>query len=459
MTDALASFRLTGARLVDPAAATDAIGDITIVDGTLVPPSRAPSSLPEVAAAGLIVAPGLCDLGAQLAPDLDYAAAVADLAHAAARGGFTTICLLPDATRPLDDAASVAHLSQLGADAGLRLRVVASLTHRNDRGNGAGEGRRLADLATLVEAGAVAVAADGFTPAALTRAALIYLAPLNVPLLVRPEDPSLAGGTLTRSGETATRLGISGWPASAELIAVERDLALAEGTGAWIHFARISTRASLDAIRRARDAGVRVTCDVTPHHLALFDEWVAGERHFAWQSGAAASGDNAFASPLDPELAYDGNCRLDPPLPSLADAGHLLRAVVEGTVDAVATGHAPQPLQRKQVEYAAAVPGMIGLQTALPLGLAAVEAGCIDLSALLGALSSGPAELIGEQRSLATGQPADLVVFDPVARWRVEREALASVHANTPLLGQQLPGVVRLTVTNGRIAYDALTGA
>jgi dihydroorotase len=453
MTGNLASFRLTGARLIDPAATTDVIGDIAIVEGMLVPPSEAPSSLPEVAAAGLVVAPGLCDMGAHLASDLDDAAAVTDLARSAARGGFTSVCVLPDATRPLRDVAAVARLSQLGADAGLRLRIVASLTRRGDAQH---EREQLADLAALVEAGAVAVAADRFTPAALTRAALIYLAPLDVPLVVRPEDPSLAGATLMRSGETAMRLGIPGWPASAELIAVERDLALADGTGAWIHFARISTRASLDAIRRARDAGVRVTCDVTTHHLALFDEWVAGERHFAWESRATTDR-AAFATPLDPELAYDGNCRIDPPRPSLADAGHLLDAVADATVDAVATGHAPQPLQRKQVEYGAAAPGMVGLQTALPLGLTAVGAGGLDLAALLGALSSRPAKLIGEQRSLATGQPADLVVFDPAARWQVEREALASVHANTPLLGRQLSGVVRLTVADGQITHDALT--
>jgi dihydroorotase len=191
---------------------------------------------------------------------------------------------------------------------------------------------------------------------------------------------------------------------------------------------------------------------VAPHHLALTDAWVAGDRHFAWENGRDPE---AGSGGLDPELAYDGTCRVNPPLPTREDALALLAAVADGTVDAIATDHAPHPPERKAVPFAEAAPGLIGLETALGVGLAAVVAGRLELSTLLAALSTRPAALIGESRSLAAGSSADLVVFDPRRSWRVERSAFASRSANTPLLGLDLPGVVRLTVAAGRITYDA----
>jgi dihydroorotase len=258
---------------------------------------------------------------------------------------------------------------------------------------------------------------------------------------------------LMRSGPIATRLGLAGWPSSAELIIVERDIALARETGARLHLTHVSTAAGLAAVRRAKADGLAVTCDVTPHHLALTDAWVAGDRGFAWQDPGPAASD-PFAAELDPTLAYDGVTRVNPPLPSRADALALLAGLADGTIDAIATDHAPHPPERTLVEFAAAAPGMIGLETALSLGLAAVAAGCLSLPALLAAMSSRPAALIGEARSLQAGTLADLVVFDPAARWRVTTDALASASDNTPLLGMELPGVVRLTVSGGRVTYD-----
>jgi dihydroorotase len=260
-----------------------------------------------------------------------------------------------------------------------------------------------------------------------------------------------------RGGPTATRLGLGGWPASAELAIVERDLALAAETGGWIHFTHLSTAAALGPIRRARDDGVRVTCDVTPHHLALTDGWVAGDRHFGWDDGRDPE---LGLTGLDVALAYDGTCRVNPPLTTREDALALLAAVADGTVDAIATDHAPHPPERKAVPFAEAAPGLIGLETALGIGLAAVEAGQLDLPTLLAALSVRPAALIGELRSLASGAQADLVVFDPHRRWLVEPSSLASQSANTPLLGMELPGLVRLTVSGGRVTYnDGLIGS
>ncbi len=198
-----------------------------------------------------------------------------------------------------------------------------------------------------------------------------------------------------RSGVTATRLGLAGWPASAEATIVERDLALAAETGGWVHFTHLSTSAALGVIRRARSAGVRVTCDVTPHHLALTDAWVAGDRRFSWEE----DGDQVVD--LDPAFAYDGSCRVNPPLPRAEDALALLAGVMDGAIDAIATDHAPHPSERKAVPFSEAAPGLIGLETALGIGLLAVQAGRLTLLGLLAALSSRPATLIGESRALA----------------------------------------------------------
>ena len=248
-----------------------------------------------------------------------------------------------------------------------------------------------------------------------------------------------------RGGPAAVRLGLPGWPAEAEVAVVERDLALARATGARIHLTHLSSARSVAAVRAARAEGVRVTCDVTPHHLALAETWVAGERTFAWDP----------PGPVDASLAYDAACRVNPPLATREDAEALLAGIEDGAIDAIASDHAPHPPERKLVPFGEAAPGLIGLETALSLGLAAVVAGRLSLSALIAALSTRPAAIVGEDRSLRIGTVADLVVFDPVARWRVEVATLASASRNTPLLGMELPGVVRLTIAEGRVTYRA----
>jgi dihydroorotase len=235
---------------------------------------------------------------------------------------------------------------------------------------------------------------------------------------------------------------------------VERDVALGVETGARVHFTHLSTAAALAAVRRAKRDGLALTCDVTPHHLGMTDSWVAGERRFTWDLPR-----DAEPPPLGPERAYDGSCRVNPPLAGRGDALALLAGVADGTVDAIATDHAPHPPERKLVEFDRAAPGMIGLETALSLGLAAVRAGCLSLNVLVRAMATRPATLIGEERSLAVGARADLALLDPDASWRVERDGLASASANTPLLGMELPGVVRLTLADGRVTYtDGVDG-
>ena len=447
LVDPAASFVLVGARIVDPQAGTDAVGDLAVVDGRLAAVEDAGPDVPRVDAGGLVAAPAFCDLHTHLRQPGDEAAETIESGtQAAARGGFATVCAMPNTDPPLDEPARVAFVQSCAHDAAARVRVVAAATVGR-------AGERMAPIGELAEMGVAGFSDDGAAVASarLARALLAYLAPLDLPLIEHAEEPSLADGALMRAGQTATRLGLAGWPPSAELTIVERDLALAAETGARLHLTHLSTAAALDAVRRAKAAGVRVTCDVTPHHLTMTDAWVAGERRFAWED--ADRDPSALAEPLDPTLAYDGRCRVNPPLPAREDALALLASVADGTVDAIATDHAPHPPERKAVEFANAAPGMIGLETALSLGLSAVAAGRLDLAGLVAALSSRPAALIGERRSLAPGEPADLVVFDAVARWRVEQAGLASRSANTPLIGMELPGVVKLTVAGGRITY------
>ena len=435
LTDPPASFVIVGARIVEPG--TDEVRDLAVVDGVIA--ADATEEVERIDGRGLTVAPGLCDLHVHLREPGTEGETVESGARAAAHGGFTTICAMPNADPAPDEPNRVRWLLERGAAAASRVRVVAPAT----RGRA---GKRASDLEDLAGAGAIGFSDDGagVPTDSLAREILERLAALDLPLIEHAEDPGLADGTVMRAGPTASRLGLAGWPPEAELRIVRRDLALAEAIGARVHLTHLSTTEAVEEVRGAKAREVRVTCDVTPHHLALTDAWVAGSRDFAWEEpGPGATLDRA----------YDGATRVNPPLPDRADALALLAAVEDGTVGAIATDHAPHPAHRKTVPFAEAAPGLIGLETALSLGLAAVEAGRLSLARLLAALSTGPAAIVGETRGLAVGARADLVVFDAAARWHVDEGALASASANTPLLGMALPGVVRMTVAEGRVTY------
>lgn len=443
IADPPVSLLVSGVRVLDPAAGTDAVGDLAISDGQIVEPSELPGDAVRIDGSGLLAIPALCDLHAHLRqPGGETSETIDSGTRAAAHGGYTTVCAMPNTEPPLDEAARVAQVQQLASAAAARVRVIAAAT----RGRA---GEQPTELGEMAELGIVGASDDGASIASskVAKALLTYLTPLALPLFEHAEDPSLADGSVMRGGAVATRLGLAGWPASAEQTMVERDIALAAETGGWVHFTHLSTSGALQAVRRARAAGTRVTCDVTPHHLALTEAWVAGDRSFSWEKPGEETGG------LDEELAYDGSCRVNPPLTTRGDAIALLAGVEDGTVDAIATDHAPHPPERKAVEFGDAAPGMIGLETALSLGLAAVEAGALSLPALVAAMSVRPAALIGETRSLAPSAVADLALVDAEARWRVEAGALASLSSNTPLLGRELPGVVRLTVAGGRVTY------
>jgi dihydroorotase len=448
LVDPPATFGILGVRMIEPLERTDQVRDLAVIEGRLADPALLPGDAPRIDASGLLVAPGLCDLHAHLRePGMERAETLQTGTRAAAHGGYTTVCVMPNTDPPLDEPARVALVLDRARATAAHVRVVAAATRGRD-------GERMTEIGELAEMGIVGVSDDGQAIASgrVVRGLLAYLAPLGLPFIEHAEDATLASGTVMRAGPIATRLGLNGWPASAELAIIERDIRLAEETGGWLHITHLSTAAGLEAIRRAKDRGVHVTCDVTPHHLAMTDAWVAGDRRLAWEEPTGVGAD-PFAAPLDRELAYDGACRVNPPLPSRSDALALLGGVADGAIDAIATDHAPHPIERKAVEFAAAAPGMIGLETALSLGLAAVAAGVLTLARLLQAMSSGPAGLVGEERGLGIGALADFVLFDPDATWRVEAASLASASSNTPLLGMELPGVVRLTVAGGRITY------
>jgi dihydroorotase len=447
LTDPPASFVLVGGRVVDPSDGTDAVRDLAVVAGRIV--GQAPAETPRIDASGLVITPGFCDLHTHLREPGTEGETVESGTRAAARGGYTTVCAMPNTEPTPDSPDRMRRLLERAADSACRVRVIAPAT----RGRA---GERASDLEALADAGAVGASDDGAAVPneALARGILERLARLDLPLIEHAEDAGLAAGSVMRAGRTATRLGLPGWPLEAEQRVAERDIALAEATGARVHLTHLSTAGSVEAVRRAKARGVRVTCDVTPHHLAMSDAWVAGSRRYAWEEP-----DDAAI-----ERAFDGATRVNPPLASREDALALLDAVADGTVDAIATDHAPHPPHRKLVPFADAAPGLIGLETALSLGLAAVGAGRLPLDSLIRVLSTNPAAIIGEERRLSPGATADLVVFDPSKRWRVEKGGLASASANTPLLGTELPGVVRLTVADGRMQwndtlFDARLGA
>jgi dihydroorotase len=435
LADGPATLVIRGARVLDPATGTDAVGDVAIVDGRVV--AAAPPEAPQLDGHGWIVTPGFCDLHAHLRePGATEAETLESGARAAARGGFTTICAMPNTEPAVDSAESVAAMSR--SDLACRVRAIGAVTVGR-------AGERVADLTAMADAGAVAFSDDGAAVTdAVVRDAFERAAALGLPVFEHAEDPERAAGGVMRAGLTATRLGLRPWSPAAETAIAARDLALARETGARVHLTHCSTASTIEAVSRARAEGTSATCDVTPHHFAMTDAWVAGSREFAWDEPEPSAWERA---------AYDGACRVNPPLASRTDALACVDAIGTGAVDAIATDHAPHPAHRTLVPFDEAAPGMIGLEMALSLGLAAVLAGRLGLTSLVSALSTRPASIIGERRSLVAGEVADLVVFDPGARWLVERATLASRSANTPLLGMELPGVVRLTVAGGRVTY------
>ncbi|MFL5684714.1 MAG: dihydroorotase [Chloroflexota bacterium] len=444
--------------LVDPARGREGPGELVVVDGILETVTWLDRGEADgIEPTGVVVTPGFLDLHAHLRePGNEDAETVATGLAAAAHGGFTTVCAMPNTTPPLDEPGVLAAIRGAASTSGSSVELLAYGTVTVGRG-----GETLAPLGELADAGVVGFSDDGapIRSAAILRNALAYAGAVGLPIVDHPEDATQTDGAEANEGFIATVLGLRGWPAAAEETAVARDLAiLAEVArdmpAARLHLTHLSTAGALELVRRAKAVGLPVTCDVTPHHLVLTDEWIAGARRPAWEAGADGDpwrDDAIVASPYAPSL------RVNPPLRTPADALACLAAVADGTADAIATDHAPHTEVDKAVEFGMAATGIAGIETALGLVLLAVDAGQLTLARAIEALTSGPAGVVGRQRSFTEGAPADLVVFDRSERWTVTAEELLSKGKHSPLVGMDLPGRVLLTLARGRVAHEAPT--
>ncbi len=453
----VADLEISRAWLVDPAADREGPGEIVVRDGMVEAVTWLEG--PEGAGIepdGVIVVPGFIDLHAHLRePGFEDAETVASGLAAAAHGGFTTVCAMANTEPAIDDAGVLARVLAAAGASGSPVELLAYGATSAGR-----LGESLAALGELSDAGAIGFSDDGAPvgSATILRNALLYAGMLGRPIVEHAEDPGLTDGAEANEGLVATVLGLKGWPAAAESGPVGRGLAiladvLRDEPRARLHFTHLSTAGSLDLVRRAKAAGLPVSCDVTPHHLALTDEWIAGVRGWAWQDGPEPwLGVPCAAGP------YDTALRVNPPLRDRLDAAACLAALIDGTADAVATDHAPHRRVDKAVEFGQAANGISGIETAIGILLAAVDAGRLPLRRAIASLTSGPAAILraggrGSERGLTEGALADLVLIDRSAGWRVEPGSLLSKGKNSPLIGRDLPGRVLLTVAAGRVAY------
>ena len=385
---------------------------------------------------GYLVVPGFIDLHAHLRePGSEDSETVATGAKAALRGGFTTICAMPNTEPAIDSPGLVAELIARGRSAGqARVLPIAAIT----RGR---RGRELADLVELAAAGAVAFSDDGspVEDTRLFRSALEYSRMTDLPVIEHPQDMRLSAKGVMHEGAVSARLGLPGIPAAAEETAVARDIGVAKMTGGRLHLTHLSTAGSIELVRRAKAEGVPITCDVTPHHLAMTDDWVAGSRAFAWEVP-----DEALQG-----VPYDSATKVNPPLRGHADVRALWAGLADGTVDAIATDHAPHTSVKKDVEFDQAAFGISGLETALGLVLGGVRVHWAPLGSVIDALTIGPARVLGLEPV-----EDDWIAIDRDAEWLVTAGELVSKGKNTPVLGRTLIGRVVHVALSGETKID-----
>ncbi len=427
----MSDLTIRGGRVLDPANGSDAIGDIAIADGRIA----ASAGGETIDATGLVVCPGFVDIHTHLRePGFEHKETIETGTQAAARGGFTTVCAMPNTEPPIDSAGAVEFVIKRAADTGVvRVLPIACVTKGR-------AGKQLAELAELANAGAVAFSDDGspVADANLMRRALEYASMLSTPIIDHCEDPALAAGGVMHEGWVSTRLGLRGVPAAAEETMVARNIALAEQTGSQVHLAHVSTAGSVALVRQAKARGIAVTAEVTPHHLAL--------THEAVLTGPGESG----------ALFYNTNAKVNPPLRTPEDVAACVAGLIDGTIDCIATDHAPHATQDKFCEFDHAAFGISGLETALALSLTA-----LDLETVVERLTIAPVRTLGLDRkleglgSLSRGAPGDVVLLDPNAEWTVEPELFASKGKNTPLTGRTLRGLVVATIASGKVVWRA----
>jgi len=423
---------IRGGRLIDPAAGVDAPRDLLLVDGKVAAidaTGKIKSVDAEVIdAKGLVVAPGLVDIHVHLRePGQGYKETIATGTAAAAAGGFTTVCAMPN-TIPVNDSAETTRWMQ-SAERGAVIRVfpIGAAT----RGS---MGDALTEYGSLKAAGAVAVTDDGkpILGDAIMREALNAAARVNLPVIQHAEDTRLTGGCSMNAGVVAFRLGLRGMPVEAESGLVERDIRLlaeVKDSRAHLHVAHLSTRSALDAVRRARRNKLRVTCEVTPHHFVLNEEAVD---------------------------SYDTHAKMNPPLRSEADRAAMIEGIIDGSIDCIATDHAPHAVHEKEQEFERAPNGITGLESALGISIAVLHVRHkLPLSRVIALLSPQPAAVLGlkGRGTLAVGSSADVVIFDPAQKWIFKASESKSKSKNTPFDGWTLQGQILTTISEGRVVY------
>jgi dihydroorotase len=437
------NLAIRGGRVLDPGRGLDTIADVLIEGGRIAKVGAALAAAQVIDASGLVVCPGFVDIHCHLRdPGFEHKETIETGTRAAARGGFTTVCCMPNTEPPIDSQATVEYVLRTAAAVGLvRVLPIGCVS----RGR---HGETLAEMGDLAEAGVVGFSDDGNPVAdgALMRRALEYSKALGLPIIDHCEEPSLTKEGVMHEGWVATRLGLRGQPAAAEEAAVARDIALAEFTGSHVHIAHLSTRGSVELVRAGKARGVNVTAEVTPHHLTLTHDAVAF-------SPACPIGNAG--------LTYDTNAKVNPPLRTHEDVEACVEGLLDGTIDAIATDHAPHALEDKLCEFEQAAFGISNFETALGALLTLVPGGRLELPTLIAKLTAGPVAALGLDLrpgldglgSLSPGAPADVVVLDPQQDWVVEPERFASKGRNTPLAGRTLRGQVVATVYGGRVVY------
>ena len=425
----MSGILIRGGRVIDPARRLDEIADVLLLEGRVEAIGRnmgMPPGVMVVDATGQVVAPGLIDLHVHLRePGQEDLETVATGALAAAAGGFSAVCAMPNTDPVCDNQGVVGFMKAQAQRAGkARVYPIGAISLGQ-------KGQQLAEFGELVGAGAVAVSDDGkpVVSSHLMRTALEYARTFGIPVADHCEEPTLSAGGVMHEGIVSTRLGLKGIPAAAEEIMVARDLLLAELTGGHIHLCHMSTRGSVDLIRRAKDRGIRVTAEACPHHFALTHEACEG---------------------------YDTNAKMSPPLREPEDREAIRQGLKDGTIDVIATDHAPHHYDAKEREFDDAPNGIIGLETALGLAITElVKTGLLSLPELVERMSSGPARIFGlPGGTLAPGAPADVSVIDPDAEWTVRPQEFCSRSRNTPFGGRRLTGRANVTIVRGQVAYQ-----
>jgi len=424
------SLLIHGGHIIDPSQDIDEIGSLLITEsriswlGEITPPQPDYNVLD---ARGLIICPGFVDLHCHLRqPGFEQKETIATGTQAAAKGGFTTICCMPNTNPPLDSQTTVDYVKSTAATEGV-VRVLPIGCVSRDR-----KGQELAPMVELASVGVIAFSDDGdpILDPQLMRQALEYSHTLDLPVIDHCEDKALTKGGQMNESKMSTKLGLRGIPATAEEIMVARDLALAELTGGRLHIAHVSTKGSVNLIRRAKDKGIRVTAEATPHHLTLTEEKVIG---------------------------YNTNAKVNPPLRTKRDIQALIQGLKENVIDIIATDHAPHTKADKQCQFNLAAFGISGFETALGSLMTLVHHGQLTLATLIAKLTIEPAKIIGNKwgklGTLTVGAPADVTIFDPDLEWIVDTEAFASKGKNTPLAGSRLKGKVIATISQGRLVY------